>query len=124
MKESGLDLPHERSKYGFPFTLTHFARLYPQVILMEPLTPFPFENILQTRLHSSRMRTVRLLPISPSMHCAGRVPASGAGGGLLPGGVPTSGPEGVCSWGVPASGPGGGCIPACNGADAPCGQNS
>ena len=32
-----------------------------------------------TRLHSSRMRTARLLTISPSMLCSGGVPASGGG---------------------------------------------
>ena len=57
-----------------------------------------------TRLHSSRMRTTRLLPVSPSMHCAGRVCSWGC---LLPGGVLSGG---VCSRG---------CIPACNGADPP-----
>ena len=66
-----------------------------------------------TRLHSSRMRTARLLPVSLSKHCAGAGCAwsrrvSGSGGG-----VPASGPGGV-----PASGPEG-CIPACNGADLP-----
>ena len=68
---------------------------------------------ITVRLHSSRMRTARLLPASPSMHCAGgcvwsqRVclllvrggePASG------PGGVPASGPGGVypsMQWGNP-----------------------
>ena len=58
---------------------------------------------MNTRLHSSRMHTARLLTISPSMHCAGGV--------LL----------GVCSQGVSASGgsaPGGG-IPACTEADPP-----
>ena len=37
-------------------------------------------------MHSSRTRTARLLPVSPSLHCAG---------GCLPWG---SAPEGVCSW--------------------------
>ena len=54
-------------------------------------------------MHSSRMRTVRLLPVSPSMHCRGRVylPTGGVpgpGGVYLPGG---------CTWswgGVPARG--------------------
>ena len=64
-----------------------------------------------TRLHSSRMHAASLLPVSPSMHCAGG-PASDPGGCLplvlggclLPGG----------SWSR-----GWGCIPACNGADPP-----
>ena len=51
-----------------------------------------------TRMHSSRVRTARLLPISPSMHCSrgctclGGVPAQGyLPGGYLPGGVPARG---------------------------------
>ena len=48
---------------------------------------------LVTRLHSSRMHTACLLPVSPSMHCAGCLPP---GGCLVPGSV--------WSWGV--SGPG------------------
>ena len=35
---------------------------------------------LKTRLHSSRMRTARLLPVFPSVHYAEGVPASGPGG--------------------------------------------
>ena len=50
-------------------------------------------NILKisskTSMHSSRMRTARLLPASPSMHCTG--------GCLLLGGCLLR--EGVCSWG-------------------------
>ena len=47
-------------------------------------------NLISTRLHSSRMRTARLLPVSPRMHRTGGglvwgVP--GPRGGLLPGGV-------------------------------------
>ena len=52
------------------------------------------------------MRTVRLLPVSPSMHCAG-------GGVCSQGGVSAPGGS-VCSWGCLLPG---GCIPACNGAD-------
>ena len=78
------------------------------------------------RLHSSRMRTARLLPVSTSMHCVRRggsapgggrgVPASGLGGkGVLASGPEGSIPGGVCSQRgclplvrrVPASGPGG-----------------
>ena len=46
-------------------------------------------------MHSSRMRTARLLPVSRSMHCSG--------GGTCPGGVPARGctcPGGVPAWGV------------------------
>ena len=59
-------------------------------------------------MHSSRMRTDRVLPVSPSMHCSGRgvpgphgVPgprgAAPSSGGvfLVSGGVP--GPKG-CTW--------------------------
>ena len=49
-------------------------------------------------MHSSRMRTARLLPVSPSMHCSRGV--------YLPGGVPAQGvylPRGVpAQGGVPA----------------------
>ena len=85
-------------------------------------------------MHSSRMRTARLLPVSPSMHCAGGVSSRGcllwgcllqggvcsgdvcSGGCLLLGGVclwswgvstpGVSALGGVCSCGVFASGPG------------------
>ena len=72
---------------------------------------------LVTRLHSSRMHTTHLLPVSPSMHCAGR---SG------PGGDGVSGPGG-CVWsqGGPASGPGEGVVyPSMQWGRPPCGQNS
>ena len=39
-------------------------------------------------MHSSRMRTARLLPVSPSMHC------SGVGGGGIPGPGSVIGPGG------------------------------
>ena len=48
----------------------------------------------KTSMHSSRMRTARLLPVSPSMHCTGEC--------LLPGGV--------CSGGMATPG-GRGCLP-------------
>ena len=83
------------------------------------------ENCIKTSMHSSRMRTARLLAVSPSMNCALGVPASGpwgggsasgpgvcsrgggggGGGDLLLGGVPASGP------GRGESAPGGGCLP-------------
>ena len=55
-------------------------------------------NVNYTRMHSSRMRTARLLPVYPSMYCSGVY--------LVPGGVP--GPGGVYTWsqGV-VPGPGG-----------------
>ena len=61
---------------------------------------------IKTSMHSSRKRTARLLPVSPSMHCAGGVSA--------PGGV-CSGSGGVCSGGGFCLA---GCIPACTEADA------
>ena len=80
-----------------------------------------------TSMHFSRMRTARLLPVSPRMHCAekdllrgGRKVCSGGSacrGDLLLGGSASGGVcfwggllWGVCSWG---------CIPACTEADAP-----
>ena len=61
-----------------------------------------------TRMHSSRVRTARLLPISPSMHCSRGV--------YLAGGVPAWGvylPGGTCPGGTCPGGylPGGG-VPA------------
>ena len=64
-------------------------------------------------MHSSRMRTTHLLPVSPSMHCSWGVPAQGLclsrevyllrRGVLAQGGVP--GQEGcTCPGGVPAQG--------------------
>ena len=71
-------------------------------------------NKLNTTMHSSRMRTACLLPVSPSMHCGWGVSAPGGVGGvgvsvprgLLLGGVCSRGRgcsqegegEGVCSW--------------------------
>ena len=66
--------------------------------------------------NDSRMRTARLLPLSPSIQCAG-------GRGVCSGEMP--GPrEGCLVLGreVPASVPGG-CIPACNWGRPPCEQN-
>ena len=101
-------------------------------------------HYIETRLDSSRMHTVHLLTVSPSMRCTG----GGAGPGVpWSWGVPGLG--GVCSRGV--SGPGvpgpwagsalggfclgggvcsggclvlGGSIPACTEANPPCEQNS
>ena len=47
----------------------------PLVYYIEGIVKF----YLTTRLHSSRMRTTRLLTVSPSMHCSG--------GYLVPGGM-------------------------------------
>ena len=62
-------------------------------------------------MHSSRMRTVHLLSISPSMHCSwgvylprGGVPGPGGEGYLVPGGIP--GLRG-CTWSWEVPGPGG-----------------
>ena len=62
---------------------------------------------IETRLHSSRMHTTRLLTVSPSMHCTGGSAPGGisASGGLLPGGG--------------GSAPGAVGIPACTEADTP-----
>ena len=75
---------------------------------------------VETRMHSSRMRTVRSSShVYLSMHWAGGcLPRQD--GGRLPGVV--SAQEGVCSRGVSAPGgsaPRGVCIPACTEADPP-----
>ena len=79
-------------------------------------------KLLLTRMHSSRMRTTRLFPVSPSMHCSWGV--SAPRGCLLWGGVFAPGwcllpGGGVCSC-VCSGGVG---IPACTEADPPCEQN-
>ena len=80
-------------------------------------------KLLLTRMHSSRMRTTRLFPVSPSMHCSW--------GGVCSQGVSALG-RGVCFWVVSAPRGGGVCscvcsggigIPACTEADPPCEQN-
>ena len=75
----------------------------------------------KTRLHSSRMRTARLLPVSS---WGGGM--SGPGGCLVPGavsGLGVSGPGGCLVpggiWSRGVSGPWRGGIPACNRADPP-----
>ena len=64
-------------------------------------------------LHSSRMRTARLLPVSPSMHCAGGgfllgrrgvVPGAMGGGVCSRGAWSGPGPRGAWSWVVPGPG--------------------
>ena len=75
----------------------------------------------KARMHSSGMRTARLLTVSQHALCRG-VSASGPGG-VFPGGSV----QGVSARGDVWPGGclpliGGGCIPACNGADTPCGQ--
>ena len=82
-------------------------------------------------MHSSRMRTARLLPVSPRMHCAGkdllRGGRSAPGGGQPVGGICSWGDlllEGSASGGVCSGGSApGGCIPACTEADTPREQN-
>ena len=69
-------------------------------------------NLSNTSMHSSRMRTARLLPVSSSMDATAR--GRSAPWGLLL--------AWVCSWAGSAPGLGlllGGGIPACNGADLP-----
>ena len=80
---------------------------------------------MNTSMHSSRMHSARLLPVSPSTQCAGGVggyapgEVSAWGGCLLPGDLLR---EGVCSQGSSPRGvsaPGERCIPACTEADTP-----
>ena len=63
-------------------------------------------------MHSSRLRTAYLLPVSPSMHCTGGV--CFWGGCLLPGGVSASLGVSASRGGCSSSGgcllPGGGCL--------------
>ena len=68
-------------------------------------------------MHSSRVRTARLLPVSATRGCLLPGGVCYQGGVCYPGGV--SATRGVSGQGgMSASGPGG-CIPACNGADTP-----
>ena len=63
----------------------------------------------QPSMHSSRMRTARLFPVPPSMHCAGGCLLLGGVGGVCSRGVSAQGgvcsggclllEGGVCSWG-------------------------
>ena len=92
------------------------------------------EKKSKTSMHSSRMRTTRVLPVSPSMHCAGGCLLRGRGfspgGCLLPGGLLPKGGKcllqgGVCSHGglLQRDVCSGGCLPraVCH---SPCQQNS
>ena len=82
----------------FNFIFNSYWYIYLQEVSTGPFTPSESEHESEkdqrTRLHSSRMRTARLLSVSPYMHCAG--------GGLLRG-VPASGHGGYPSmqWGRP-----------------------
>ena len=66
----------------------------------------------ETSMHSSRMRTARLLAVSPSMHCEGGMLPAGCLPLVLGGCLPLV-RRIVCLW----SSGGGWCIPACTGAD-------
>ena len=75
---------------------------------------------LETRRHSSRMRTARLLPVSPSMHCAGWLVSVQ---GVSARGVSAHGeclPKGLSAEWVSAKGV---CISTCNEGDTPPEQN-
>ena len=74
-------------------------------------------NSVLTRMHSSRMRTAHLLPVSPSMHYGG---GSALGVSAPRVGVYFQG--GVCWWGVSASGPRGCVSQHAIGQTPPCGQ--
>ena len=60
-------------------------------------------NLVNTRMHSSRMHTACLLAVSPSMHCTGGVSAQGGvcSGGVSAPGVPGPGGCLLRGWGVP-----------------------
>ena len=57
------------------------------------------EYTLWTSMHSSRMRTARLLPVSPSMHCSRGVSAPG-GGHVCWGYVCSEGGVSACRGGI------------------------
>ena len=68
--------------------MTHLLISFIVTVLWTLLKYFqllPYKYKTKTRLHSSRMRTARLLPVSPSMHCAARGCVLLGGGCLLPG---------------------------------------
>ena len=70
---------------------------------------YPYSKQNQPSMHSSRMRTARLFPVPPSMHCAGGCLLLGGVGGVCSRGVSAQGgvcsegclllEGGVCSWG-------------------------
>ena len=74
-------------RYCLRSTLHDYYNIGPMRTSMAPITQIGITDValFLTRLHSSRMRTARLLPVSPSMHCAG------GWGCLLPGGC-------TCFW--------------------------
>ena len=94
------------SSPNLPFTSVHWFQT-------ESTNRFWCQSLLidfkETRMHSSRMRTARLLPVSPSMYCSGGCllrgvsgPGSGGRGVSAPGGL--SGPRGPWSQGVSTPG--------------------
>ena len=66
-------------------------------------------NLTQVSMHSSRMRTARLLAVSPSMHCSASRGMSDLGGMSASQGMSASGGCLLQGW----------CIPACTEADTP-----
>ena len=70
------------------YNMVHCARLQRWVRILKVSLPH-LSNYTTTSMHSSRMRTARLLPVSPSMYCAG-------GRCLVPGGVSAPSGGGVC----------------------------
>ena len=86
-----------------PFVFDHFYIFLFVFQAKQRYTHIPNGEIT-TSMHSSRMHTTRLLPISPSMHCSWGVSAMGvsaSGGGVCSVGVYF--PGGVCFMGMSAS---------------------
>ena len=84
---------------GRSLSATNNSRI--QGIIIKILVFFTLRSILTTRLHSSRMRTARVLTVSPSMLCTGGCLLGGciwSGRGVV-GGVPGRG-GGCLLWGV------------------------
>ena len=89
--------------HGPIYSLAHKSFQY-HTDVINPLGDGLKLSYYKTRRHSSRMRTARLLPVSPSMHCSGGCTCQR--GVYLPagGGVP-EGVGGVPARGVPAQVP-------------------
>ena len=93
---------HKRSGYGLSAQLPTWGNTNISVFSSIKRKYGCKKYYYETRMHSSMMRTARLLPVSSSMHCTGgRVSAPG---GACSGGVVSApgGGGGICSWGMSA----------------------
>ena len=86
------ETPSCSKNYEHAFYVNIYSAMFSMVSSLLNVWVAPYE----TRIHSSKMHTARLLPVSPSMHCSGGWGVPGPRGVcLVPGGVP--GP-GQCAW--------------------------